>query len=513
MKCKIFFSLIFIAILSFSCNEDLLYLVPETSISAPNFFKTKTHFDQATIGAYNGLRQIAISGVNMDEMRSDNTFYTYYSGDRGTYNREEITILFLDDPNVESRWAYPRYSVIYANIAKLNTILGRMESSEMTEEEKNKIKAEALFLRAFYYFDLVQHWGPVPLVLEEVVSEEQAFQPNSTIEDVYSQIVSDVKEAIQIGLPVADSFPQSGRATLGAAKMLLAYVYMTKPTREYALAEKELIDITNMNYGLLSEYADVFNPNNKNHKESIFEVQYKEGTGGQHSDFAWRMIPKTTNTEFLMGVKASNTGYDSGGWNVPTQELIDSYEDGDKRLNASIAVVEGNSDGEVITAEAVKNPDGYIPLEGQGYFYFVRKYWHPPYTQGWNTGDNFPIYRYSGALLLLSECLVEQGKSNEALPFINQVRERAGLGLLSNVTMEDVANEMRHELSFENHRWTDLIRTGLAIETMKKFGDEMKRLHYWVPDNAFEIEEYKLIYPFYHRELEINKNLVQNPGY
>jgi hypothetical protein len=225
------------------------------------------------------------------------------------------------------------------------------------------------------------------------------------------------------------------------------------------------------------------------------------------------MIPKTTNTEFLMGVKASNTGYDSGGWNVPTQELIDSYEDGDKRLNASIAVVEGNSDGEVITAEAVKNPDGYIPLEGQGYFYFVRKYWHPPYTQGWNTGDNFPIYRYSGALLLLSECLVEQGKSNEALPFINQVRERAGLGLLSNVTMEDVANEMRHELSFENHRWTDLIRTGLAIETMKKFGDEMKRLHYWVPDNAFEIEEYKLIYPFYHRELEINKNLVQNPGY
>jgi starch-binding outer membrane protein, SusD/RagB family len=370
-----------------------------------------------------------------------------------------------------------------------------------------------LFLRAFYYFDLVQHWGPVPLMLNEVTSEADAFQPNSTVEAIYAQIIKDVTEAIQLELPVSSTFPQSGRATLGAAKMLLAYAYMTEPTREYAKAEAALIDITKMNYGLLDNYADVFNPTNKNSKESILEVQYQEGEGGQNSDFAWRMIPKCSNTEFLMGVGGSNTAGVSGGWCVPTQEMVDSYEKGDLRLNGSISVVEGKLNSEVLEASAVVEAVGYTPKSGTDYFYFVNKYFHPKYSTASNTGDNFPIYRYSGALLLLAECLVEQNKAAEALPYVNQVRKRAGLAPLSAVTKESVANEMRHELAFENHRWTDLIRTGKAIEKMKEHAVRMKALYPWLLPTAFDIQEYKLIYPFYYRELNVNKNLKQNPGY
>jgi hypothetical protein len=483
-----------------SCKEEFLRIYPETSISSASFYKTATHFDQAITASYSGMRSIALNGIFMDEMRSDNTFFTLYSGDRGPYLTTEVLAEFLEDATTTT-WLPNRYNEVYSAIARANTILGRIDGSQMSEAEKKSVQAETLFLRAFYYFDLVQHWGPVPLMLKEVANEADAFQPNSTVVAVYDQIIKDVKEAIQLGLPIPKTFPQSGRATMGAAKMLLAYAYMSKPTREYQLAEAALLEITKMNYGLLDNYATVFEPTNKNSKESILEAQYVAGEGGQNSDFAWRMIPKCSNTDFLMGISANNYAYTSGGWNVPTKELVDSYESGDKRLDASIAVAEGKVLSEQFTATAVKNAAGYTPTSGKDYFYFVRKYYHPPYSQGLNTGDNFPIYRYSGALMLLAECLVEQNKTAEALTS------------LSIVTKENVANEMRHELAFENHRWTDLIRTGKAIEVMTKFGIEMKKLYPWLLPTAFNVTENRLIYPFYYRELNVNKNLVQNKGY
>jgi len=512
MKRKLLYALLLGIIGLGSCKEDFLNLSPETSITSASFYKTATHFDQAIIASYVVTRSIALNGIFMDEMRSDNTFFTLYSGDRGPYLSTEVIAEFLDDKTTNS-WIPTRYNDVYSCISRVNTVLSRIDASEMTESQKTSVMAEAKFLRAFYYFDLVQHWGPVPLMLTEVTNEADAFQPNSTVPAIYEQIIKDVNEAIKIGLPVSATFPQSGRATMGAAKMLLAYVYMSKPTREYALAQAALTEITQMKYALLDNYADAFLPSNKNSKESIFEAQYIAGEGGQNSDFAWRMIPKCSNTEFLMGISANNYAYTSGGWNVPTKEMINSYESGDKRLNASVAVAEGSLAGEQFTASAVKDVAGYIPTTGKDYFYFVKKYYHPPYAQGLNTGDNFPIYRYSGALLLLAECLVEQNKAGEALPYINQVRARAGLAPLTAVTKDDVANEMRHELAFENHRWTDLIRTGKAIEVMTKFGVEMKKLYPFLLPTAFNVTNDKLIYPFYYREMNTNKNLVQNPGY
>src|SRR5687767_12496382 len=129
-----------------------------------------------------------------------------------------------------------------------------------------------------------------------------------------------------------------------------------------------------MNYELLPDYASVFDPANKNNAESIFEVQYMDDrTSGQQSDFAWRFAPKSTNPEFLMGTQGGRMDIFSG-WNVPTQEMVDSYETGDERLPASVAVVEGTISGvEDFTATAIKSPVGFAPTPGLAYFYMIKK--------------------------------------------------------------------------------------------------------------------------------------------
>ncbi|MEC5142928.1 RagB/SusD family nutrient uptake outer membrane protein [Chitinophaga sp. 212800010-3] len=514
MKRKI--NLFVLTVVLSACSNDFLNLVPPTSLSSASFYKNFQQFDQAVVAAYTNLRGIAFMGIYMDEMRSDNTFYTRYSADRGTSTSAEAIAEFRDNSTSSQEPNSPgnRYGNAYQGISKVNTILTQLKSSSLSAEEKDKIGGEALFLRAFYYYDLVQHYGGVPLQLAEIKSTGEAFLPKSTVDDVYGQIITDLTAAIPL-LPTAASFPQSGRATKGAAKMLLAYAYMSKPAKEYEKAISELQNITAMNYALLGNYADVFDPGNKNNRESIFEIQYKQGNEGQQSDFIWRFIPKATNPGFILGVNGTNArgGLASGGWNVPTQEMVDSYENGDLRLPASIAVAEGTIDNEVMTVTAVKSPVGYQPAAGAGYYYFIRKYLHPPYQVEFNTNDNWPVFRYAGALLLLAEGLVAQGKHSEALPYINQVRRRAGLPELSTVTALNVANEMRHELAFENHRWTDLVRNGLAIDVIKAKGQRLKALYGWLLPIAFAINEDRLVYAIPFREIQINSNLVQNKGY
>jgi len=509
---------LFVSVLGLtSCSNDFLNLVPPTSLSSASFYQTADQFEQATVAAYTNLRGIALMGIFMDEMRSDNTFYTRYAADRGSFVSAEAYPEFRDNSTTSQSPNSPgnRYGNAYQGISKVNTILTRLEQSPLTAVEKDKIAGEALFLRAFYYYDLVQHFGGVPLQLAEIMTTEEAFLPRSSETEVYDQIIADLSAAIPL-LPVVTEFPQSGRATQGAAKMLLAYAYLTKPEKAYEKATAELLDITEMNYELLDNYGSVFDPTNKNNRESIFEVQYKQGNEGQHSDFIWRFIPKATNPDFILGINGTNArgGLSSGGWNVPTQEMVDSYEEGDLRLPASIAVAEGAvDDNDVMTITGVKSPVDYVPKPGVGYQYFIKKYLHPSYQVEFNTDDNWPVFRYAGALLLLAESLVAQGRNDEALPYVNEVRRRAHLDELDAVTASDVSNEMRHELAFENHRWMDLIRTGTAIEAIQAKGERLKALYGWLLPNTFDINEDKFIYAIPARELQINTSLTQNQGY
>ncbi len=503
------------SLLAGGCKKEFLDLNPPTSLTSSSFFKNKEELVQAVNAAYVPLRTIVNTAIFMDEIRSDNSFFTRYAANRGFEPSRESIPFFLDNANSSATPNSPgnRYGAAYTGIAMTNTILGRLEELTLSAGARDSIMGEASFLRAYYYFDLVQHYGGVPLQLKELSAPEEAFQPRNTETEVYNQVIADLEIAMPL-LPVVQSFPQSGRASRGAAKMLLAYAYMSKPGPDYPKAEAALRDILNMNYQLLPNYAAVFDPGNKNNAESIFEVQYMSDlVSGQQSNFAWVFAPKTQNPDFLMGCNGGSMNIFSG-WNVPTQELIDSYEAGDKRLEASVAVIEGTISGvEDFTATGIKSPVDYNPAPGQIYFYMIRKYYHPPYDVEFNTDENWPIFRYSGALLLLAECLVAQNKAGEATPFVNQVRLRAGLPAIELANADNIADEMRHELAFENHRWTDLIRTGKAIAAINKKGDLLKAQYPWILPNAFQITEQKFIYPIPFREIQINQQLQQNPGY
>ena len=122
----------------------------------------------------------------------------------------------------------------------------------------------------------------------------------------------------------------------------LGAVYLTR--KQYDKVSTILQTVTTMGYGLMTNYADIFTTANENNKECIFEIDYKAGTDGQSSAFIYRFIPATTVTTNILGVNFNNNKNNYGGWNLPTQDLVDTYEPGDKRLDASVAVTEGHFD-------------------------------------------------------------------------------------------------------------------------------------------------------------------------
>ena len=474
---KKIFSLVVALLTLVSCSEDFLNLTPQYYPNDATFFKTQEQFTQAVNGAYSALRGVsARQGYLMGEMRSDNTHYTRYKADRGLHilYRENIADFVVDDQN---QWTNEMYYACYTGISRANTILNRIEGTTFPDDFKNKTIGEAKFIRAFMYFQLVQCYGDVPLHLEEVTGADNAFLPRSSVNDIYTAIVDDVKDAIE-KLPTV-KFPQNGAATKGAAKMLYAYVLMTKPDRDYATAETQLKDIMNMGYELLPNYAD---------------------------------IPKTTNAEIITGVPDCSTLL-TGGWNVPTPEMIASYEPGDLRVDPSIAVAVGTLDAAnaLVVADVLKVGDPKINDYPVNYP-FINKYRHA-HSKIENTDDNWPVYRYADCLLLLAECLVEQGRAGDAAPYVNQVRARAGLPAVTTINAEVVANERRHELAFENHRWYDLLRTGKAIEVMTAYGKYIKTIDTELPERTYQIKPEYLLYPIPYNELQLNDQLKQNPGY
>lgn len=507
--------ILMLALISSSCSEDFIDLAPEDQQSSETFFQTEAQFRQAVAAAYAPLRNLLVNDYFTAEMRSDNTHYEYYAINRGTaYTQRETIADFTDDPT--DAYSNAVYFHCYAGISRANIIIGRLADAEIDEAAKNDIEGQAKFLRAFNYFKLVRYFGEVPLYLQEVTKASEAFLPRVTVNDVYAQIIADAQDAIT-GLGAPAAFPQAGQATKGAATMLLAEVYMTRG--QYAQAETLLNTLAPMGYKLLADYAAVFSTANKNSTESIFEVQYQQGAqGGQQSDFIYLFLPRTKTTLLVTGVATNNTG--TGGWNTPTQDMIDAYETGDKRKAASIGIAEGAYDASnIFTISANKSVLNYTPAAGKIGVPYIKKYLNP-HTLADNTDDNWPIYRYADALLLLAESLNEQHRPGEALTYLNLVRDRAFGAGVSTITTTDesqlrdiIAHERRVELAFENHRWHDLVRTGKAIDVMNAHGLQMKLQYNYLLPTTYQVTPEKLLYPIPQSERDLNRDLTQNHGY
>lgn len=511
MKKHIYISLIAIFYLT-GCSDDFLELVPESSVTSGNFYKTEAQFNQALHGAYASVREVkgSVAAWSMGEMRSDNTHLEFNVTNRGPqYIEREYADFFMDEST--SGLIASKYNSSYVGIARVNNILDQISTVGLSDQVVDGISGQARFLRALFYFDLVRYFGGVPLYVKAVKGADDAFLPRSSAEEVYQVIIEDLQEAIQ-KLPET-KFPQSGMATKGAARMLLADVYLT--LKNYPQAEAELKSITQMGYSLLPEYASAFSLSQKNSVESIFEVQYQQGNQGQQSNFLYHFLPLSADVSKITGITSQNR--QGGGWNTPTFEMIESYEPGDKRLEASIGIAEGTGVVGDMFIEAVKSPVGYTPPTGKRVYPFIKKYLHAHGLEQ-NTDDNFPVYRYADALLALAEVLNEQGKP-EALTYLNPVRIRAGLAPVTETNQallrDIIAHERRIELAFENKRWLDLVRTGKAIEVMNKNGQYVKAVHAgesYLPDISYNLTPNRLLFPIPNREILIGK-LEQNPGY
>ena len=511
---KLFLLYIVICLTQPSCKKDFIILSPQDSYTANNYYKTEPQFRSALVAAYAPLRDVLVNDYFTSEMHSDNTVYQPLPSNRGTaiVERENISDFLNTSVNA---YAAATWQHCYTGISRCNIVIERLLNAGIPDDAKKDIDGQAKFLRALNYFKLVRLYGGVPLFLKEVNKAEDAFKTRAPVDEVYNQIISDAKDAIgELGAPA--KFPQTGSATKGAASLLLAEVYMVQ--KKWADAETLLQSITGMGYDLLPNYADVFAPANKNSKESVFEIQFLGGTitGATPDPLCFHFIPRSKDTKMLTGITIDNTA--TGGWNTPSSDLIASFEAGDNRLDASIGIAEGVYDGSnYFVYSAAKSILNYTPAAGKVGVPYIKKYLHAPVEATTGSGDDFPIYRYSDVLLLLAEALNEQGKSGDALIPLNKVRARAGLTAATSTDQtalrQIIYHERRVELAFENHRWTDLLRTGTALDVMNAFGVKIKKELTFLASDAYVLDDHHLLFPIPQTDVDLNPDIKQNPGY
>lgn len=485
---KLKYNLIAIALLgfSFSSCSDFLEQNPQTDLSENDFYKTADDILSAVNGVYSSLQEGDIYGnwYVFGEIPSDNT-RNQLSGSVTTQN--EFDQFYIDTQNsmIANFW-----KAAYKVINRTNTVLGRIDGIEINTELANRYKLECKFIRALMYFNLVRVYGDVPLVLKEISISESYDILREPKENVYNQIIADLKEAQD--LPVSYSTAEDGRATQGAAKALLANVYMT--LHKYAEAETILAEIINSGrYSLLENtpgslnidgYKNVFSPVNHNSKEGIFEIQFLKGGYGEGSNYANNFAPENSGTNV---VAVGGTG----GNNIPEMDIYNAYEEGDLRRDFSMSL--GYYDNR-------KNNEW---VESR----YICKFMDVPYQNN-DASNNYPVIRYADVILMYAEALNQNGKTAEACKYLNMTRRR-GFGYQTTETSPVdlqttdkaqfalmVEQERRVELAFENHRWFDLIRTGRAVEVMRSKG--------------FSLNETNLICPIPQKQIDVNPKLTQN---
>jgi starch-binding outer membrane protein, SusD/RagB family len=362
------------------CGDDFLDLTPHSSANVEDFYNTPADIEVAVNGVYRTLQmagQYGQSIYTIGDVASDNCI-----AGRPLDPWQDIAMHRIPSTNgvVENSWNHN-----YQGIQAVNTILNRVDEVEFADQSiKNRLVGEVKFLRALMYFNLVRIYGAVPLVLSETRSPEEGYTQGRDPEtQVYEQIMRDLSEAASEGsLPVEYSSSDIGRATRGAALALMGKVHMTLSNySEAANYLKQVIDLGV--YRLLDDYADIFEISNANHAESIFEVQYKSGTGqGLGSGYFHTFSPFTAGS-LIVGVGGG------AGLAQPTAELMAAYEEGDLRRDVSLQEGFVNEEGEFI-------PEPWIS-----------KYIDPAPFQPSDNNNNWIVMRYADILLMYAEALNE----------------------------------------------------------------------------------------------------------
>src|SRR5690606_32355931 len=302
----------------------------------------------------------------------------------------------------------------------------------MNEDLKNRIVAEAKFLRALNYFNLVVFWGRPPLVLTPLLPTD--YPPNATPEQVYMQIEKDLTEALAY-LPASYDAANVGRVTKGAAHGLLAKVYLQQGKFDEAKNAMEWL-VTGegaSNYALMANYADNFNKDHENNQESVYEIQYKENPAENGDDDTNPGISLNTGTSVakFLAPPAPGPGYADGAarrWIVDAFEAERTVDNKrDPRAGVSFLYDYADERGPAFTMV-------YGQTWQQRYGANDKRVWfrkllndHWRNDENFSSPNNYRMIRYADILLMYAECLNELNRTGDAYTYVDRVRARVNL--------------------------------------------------------------------------------------
>lgn len=469
--------------LVFGCSEDFLEDTKEYNIDSENYFNSEQDYYNALIGVYDILQSTYVN-VLLGEIASDNTLSGGESATDviGFQQVDEMQHTPVND-NLDDVWDWN-----FAGVQRANYILEFQDKTDF--EGKEQLLAETRFLRAYFTFELVKWFGPIPLKGDErfELGDETSI-PRSPVSEVYDQIESDLQYAIQ---HLDYTAPQVGRATKGAAQALLGKAYLYQ--EQFTESSQVLTDLIENGPYSLSDFDTLFEQEGENNEESVFEIQY---TGEEGAGFGCLQCSEGNVAVGFQGIRNySGPVFESGySFNVPVQEAYDMFSENDIRKDLSI-----------LDIEAWAEETGATYSEGYKHTgYFNRKYLP---RKNDNMGDanltqpnNYRAIRYADVLLMAAEALVRgNGDETRARTYLNRVRERANLEPVTesgNNLLEIIYTERRLELIGEGHRFFDLVRTGRAAQAI----------------DGFTTGKHEL-FPVPLEEIEFSQgNWNQNPGY
>jgi len=473
----------------FSCSDEFVNIEPQYSIDSENYFNVPEDYNQAVIAAYDLLQTTYLNAM-LGEIASDNSLCGGESAsDVPGFQQIDDMIHTPNNDNLQDLWDW-----MFSGVQRATYVIEFKDKIDFTG--KDKLIAEAYFLRAYYNFELVKWFGPIPIKPNArfEVGDETSI-PRSPVEEVYSYIEEDLLLSLE-SLPL--DVLEKGRVSSGAAKSLLGKVYLYQNKFEFAANVLDEVIDSNV-YGLEPNYGMIFENDGENGMGSVFEVQYTDLEGAGFDCF---QCSEGNIAVGFNGIRQYNGPlFDSGfSFNVLTQSLVDAFEIGDIRKEVAVLDIE-----DWASKTGATYGTGY---EHTGYFnrkYIARKGDSNIGDQNLTNPNNYRAIRYADVLLMAAEAHARKSspdnlKSNS---YLNMVRSRAFADNISQISLSGEAlvdaifNERRVEFAGEGHRFFDLVRTGKAQDFI----------------DGFVINKHE-IFPVPLQEIQFsNGNWNQNQGY
>lgn len=460
MKAK--FILLSVLVMSALSCEDIVDIEPQFAQDADSYFNTEADYEQALIGAYDQL-QTSYMTLWIGEIASDNSIAGGESVNdtRATHEIDDMT------HNAVNPLLRDVLRFNYSGITRVNYIFEFQDNIDF--ERKAELLAEASFLRAYYYLELVKVFGDVPLVLTRLGNDEATSLPRTPKAEVYAQIEADLITAAA-GLEWTN--PVKGRVTKGAALGLLgrAYLYQDKFDEAATVLDQVINEgpYSTITVATSEEYADLFSVVQEGNAESVFEVEYSGLDGGGYDCFV--CLEGNLAVGFHSIRQYEGPVYANGNsYNLPTADLYNSFSATDLRRDGSVLDIE---------AWAAANPGTTYTIGGGGHTgYYNNKYLRraDPVENGLpdvviTSARNHRVLRYPDVLLMAAEAHLRKAAPNAGLAqsYLDQVRSRVGLPSVT-ATVDAVWAERRWETAGEGLRFFDLVRTGQAAAEITDF--------------------------------------------